>query len=227
MASQVFENLSSLEFELRKLNYMGITNVSQKTLAVKKEYESALSKVMQIAREYEPYIAERFSDILMRVFSNYPLNKLNECIEAYKRGEFNKNNRGNSIGCQVKRFIDEYKFVHNRNSAEGKLAQQIEEFARSRGAYLEYGNNLSWIDSNSSGASFKAQDNIIQRLRSGDIKELLAYLSSEEKEMLMNEESTDEVKSLIQRIQVYQKENAKYQSQVLRRDKRNIDIELI
>ncbi len=45
--------------------------------------------------------------------------------------------------------------------------------------------------------------------------------------MLMNEESTDEVKSLIQRIQVYQKENAKYQSQVLRRDKRNIDIELI
>lgn len=227
MASQVFENLSSLEFELRKLNYMGITNVSQKTLAVKKEYESALSKVMQIAREYEPYIAERFSDILMRVFSNYSLNKLNECIEAYKRGEFNKNNRGNSIGCQVKRFIDEYKFVHNRNSAEGKLAQQIEEFARSRGAYLEYGNNLSWIDSNSSGASFKAQDNIIQRLRSGDIKELLAYLSSEEKEMLMNEESTDEVKSLIQRIQVYQKENAKYQSQVLRRDKRNIDIELI
>lgn len=227
MASQVFENLSSLEFELRKLNYMGITNVSQKTLAVKKEYESALSKVMQIAREYEPYIAERFSDVLMRVFSSYPLNKLNECIEAYKRGEFNKNNRGNSIGCQVKRFIDEYKFVHNRNSAEGKLAQQIEEFARSRGAYLEYGNNLSWIDSNSSGASFKAQDNIIQRLRSGDIKELLAYLSSEEKEMLMNEESTDEVKSLIQRIQVYQKENAKYQSQVLRRDKRNIDIELI
>lgn len=227
MASQVFENLSSLEFELRKLNYMGITNVSQKTLAVKKEYESALSKVMQIAREYEPYIAERFSDVLMRVFSSYPLNKLNECIEAYKRGEFNKNNRGNSIGCQVKRFIDEYKFVHNRNSVEGKLAQQIVEFARSRGAYLEYGNNLSWIDSNSSGASFKAQDNIIQRLRSGDIKELLAYLSSEEKEMLMNEESTDEVKSLIQRIQVYQKENAKYQSQVLRRDKRNIDIELI
>lgn len=227
MASQVFENLSSLEFELRKLNYMGITNVSQKTLAVKKEYESALSKVMQIAREYEPYIAERFSDILMRVFSNYSLNKLNECIEAYKRGEFNKNNRGNSIGCQVKRFIDEYKFVHNRNSVEGKLAQQIVEFARSRGAYLEYGNNLSWIDSNSSGASFKAQDNIIQRLRSGDIKELLAYLSSEEREMLMNEESTDEVKSLIQRIQVYQKENAKYQSQVLRRDKRNIDIELI
>lgn len=227
MASQVFENLSSLEFELRKLNYMGITNVSQKTLAVKKEYESALSKVMQIAREYEPYIAERFSDILMRVFSNYPLNKLNECIEAYKRGEFNKNNRGNGIGCQVKRFIDEYKFVHNRNSVEGKLAQQIVEFARSRGAYLEYGNNLSWIDSNSSGASFKAQDNIIQRLRSGDIKELLAYLSSEEREMLMNEESTDEVKSLIQRIQVYQKENAKCQSQVLRRDKRNIDIELI
>jgi len=227
MASQVFENLSSLEFELRKLNYMGITNVSQKTLAVKKEYESALSKVMQIAREYEPYIAERFSDILMRVFSNYSLNKLNECIEAYKRGEFNKNNRGNDIGCQVKRFIDEYKFVHNRNSVEGKLAQQIVEFARSRGAYLEYGNNLSWIDSNSSGASFKAQDNIIQRLRSGDIKELLAYLSSEEREMLMNEESTDEVKSLIQRIQVYQKENAKYQSQVLRRDKRNIDIELI
>lgn len=227
MASQVFENLSSLEFELRKLNYMGITNVSQKTLAVKKEYESALSKVMQIAREYEPYIAERFSDILMRVFSNYSLNKLNECIEAYKRGEFNKNNRGNDIGCQVKRFIDEYKFVHNRNSVEGKLAQQIVEFARSRGAYLEYGNNLSWIDSNSSGASFKAQDNIIQRLRSGDIKELLAYLSSEEREMLMNEESTDEVKSLIQRIQVYQKENAKHQSQVLRRDKRNIDIELI
>jgi len=227
MASQVFENLSSLEFELRKLNYMGITNVSQKTLAVKKEYESALSKVMQIAREYEPYIAERFSDILMRVFSNYSLNKLNECIEAYKRGEFNKNNRGNDIGCQVKRFIDEYKFVHNRNSVEGKLAQQIVEFARSRGAYLEYGNNLSWIDSNSSGASFKAQDNIIQRLRSGDIKELLAYLSSEEREMLMNEESTDEVKSLIQRIQVYQKENAKSQSQVLRRDKRNIDIELI
>lgn len=223
MASQVFENLSSLEFELRKLNYMGITNVSQKALAVKKEYESALSKVMQIAREYEPYIAERFSDILMRVFSNYSLNKLNECIEAYKRGEFNKNNRGNDIGCQVKRFIDEYKFVHNRNSAEGKLAQQIEEFARSRGAYFEYGNNLSWIDSN----SHKTQDNIIQRLRSGDIKELLAYLSSEEKEMLMNEESTDEVKSLIQRIQVYQKENAKYQSQVLRRDKRNIDIELI
>ena len=227
MASQVFENLSSLEFELRKLNYMGITNVSQKTLAVKKEYESALSKVMQIAREYEPYIAERFSDILMRVFSNYSLNKLNECIEAYKRGEFNKNNRGNDIGCQVKRFIDEYKFVHNRNSVEGKLAQQIVEFARSRGAYLEYGNNLSWIDSNSSGASFKAQDNIIQRLRSGDIKELLAYLSSEEREMLMNEESTDEVKSLIQRIQVYQKENAKHQSQVLRRDERNIDIELI
>ncbi len=89
MASQVFENLSSLEFELRKLNYMGITNVSQKTLAVKKEYESALSKVMQIAREYEPYIAERFSDVLMRVFSSYSLNKLNECIEAYKRGEFN------------------------------------------------------------------------------------------------------------------------------------------
>lgn len=223
MASQVFENLSSLEFELRKLNYMGITNVSQKTLAVKKEYESALSKVMQIAREYEPYIAERFSDILMRVFSNYSLNKLNECIEAYKRGEFNKNNRGNDIGCQVKRFIDEYKFVHNRNSVEGKLAQQIEEFARSRGAYFEYGNNLSWIDSN----SYKTQDNIIQRLRSGDIKELLAYLSSEEKEMLMNKESTDEVKSLIQRIQVYQKENAKRQSQVLRRDKRNIDIELI
>ncbi len=223
MASQVFENLSSLEFELRKLNYMGITNVSQKTLAVKKEYESALSKVMQIAREYEPYIAERFSDILMRVFSNYSLNKLNECIEAYKRGEFNKNNRGNDIGCQVKRFIDEYKFVHNRNSVEGKLAQQIEEFARSRGAYFEYGNNLSWIDSN----SYKTQDNIIQRLRSGDIKELLAYLSSEEKEMLMNKESTDEVKSLIQRIQVYQKENAKHQSQVLRRDKRNIDIELI
>lgn len=223
MASQVFENLSSLEFELRKLNYMGITNVSQKTLAVKKEYESALSKVMQIAREYEPYIAERFSDILMRVFSNYSLNKLNECIEAYKRGEFNKNNRGNDIGCQVKRFIDEYKFVHNRNSVEGKLAQQIEEFARSRGAYFEYGNNLSWIDSN----SYKTQDNIIQRLRSGDIKELLAYLSSEEREMLMNEESTDEVKSLIQRIQVYQKENAKHQSQVLRRDKRNIDIELI
>lgn len=223
MASQVFENLSSLEFELRKLNYMGITNVSQKTLAVKKEYESALSKVMQIAREYEPYIAERFSDVLMRVFSSYSLNKLNECIEAYKRGEFNKNNRGNSIGCQVKRFIDEYKFVHNRNSAEGKLAQQIEEFARSRGACFEYGNNLSWIDSN----SHKTQDNIIQRLRSGDIKELLAYLSSEEKEMLMNEESTDEVKSLIQRIQVYQKENAKHQSQVLRRDKRNIDIELI
>lgn len=223
MASQVFENLSSLEFELRKLNYMGITNVSKKTLAVKKEYESALSKVMQIAREYEPYIAERFSDILMRVFSNYSLNKLNECIEAYKRGEFNKNNRGNDIGCQVKRFIDEYKFVHNRNSVEGKLAQQIEEFARSRGAYFEYGNNLSWIDSN----SYKTQDNIIQRLRSGDIKELLAYLSSEEKEMLMNKESTDEVKSLIQRIQVYQKENAKHQSQVLRRDKRNIDIELI
>ena len=49
MASQVFENLSSLEFELRKLNYMGITNVSQKTLAVEKEYESALSNVMQIA----------------------------------------------------------------------------------------------------------------------------------------------------------------------------------
>ena len=159
----------------------------------------------------------------MRVFSCYSLYKLNECIEAYKRGEFNKNNRGNGIGCQVKRFIDEYKFVHNRNSAEGKLAQQIEEFARSRGAYFEYGNNLSWIDSN----SHKTQDNIIQRLRSGDIKELLAYLSSEEKEMLMNEESTDEVKSLIQRIQVYQKENAKYQSQVLRRDKRNIDIELI
>jgi hypothetical protein len=223
MASQVFENLSSLEFELRKLNYMGITNVSQKTLAVKKEYESALSKVMQIAREYEPYIAERFSDILMRVFSNYSLNKLNECIEAYKRGEFNKNNRGNDIGCQVKRFIDEYKFVHNRKSVEGKLAQQIEEFARSRGAYFEYGNNLSWIDSN----SYKTQDNIIQRLRSGDIKELLAYLSSEEKEMLMNKESTDEVKSLIQRIQVYQKENAKHQSQVLRRDERNIDIELI
>jgi len=202
---------------------MGITNVSQKTLAVKKEYESALSKVMQIAREYEPYIAERFSDVLMRVFSSYPLNKLNECIEAYKRGEFNKNNRGNGIGCQVKRFIDEYRFVHNRNSAEGKLVQQIEGFARSRGAYFEYGNNLSWIDSN----SYKTQDNIIQRLRSGDIKELLAYLSSEEKEMLMNEESTDEVKSLIQRIQVYQKENAKHQSQVLRRDERNIDIELI